>query len=255
MSTGRITQVLQAMTAEDVFINKLKHQIMCFGNADEYTVKLATTQDHLKQAYHLTYQTYLEKGYVAKNTSKMWVPEWSKNNDSAVIIVLKNEKVVGTLTAGFGSNTILPADTIFNDELNIFRNQNENIAEVMSLSLLPNMKDSKLIINNLINTLFILCQNIKKVDRLVITVNPRHKTFYIKKVLFKLLGKCKSYDKVKGAPAELLTLDFKDYNHSINEHRIGNKPDRTIYKYFADKSKERLIQKILAKQLYQTCLA
>lgn len=255
MSAGRITQVLKAMTSEDIFLNKLKNQIMCFGNDNEYSVRIATTEDHLKQAYRLTYQTYFEKGYVTEMNSEMWIPEWANNNEAVVIIVLKDEMVVGTLTAGFDANSKLPADTIFNEELNELRNKNKNLAEVMSLSLLPNMKDSKIILNNLINALFILCQNIKKVDHLVITVNPRHTAFYIKKVLFKISGNCKSYGKVKGAPAVLLTLDFNDYSHSISEHRLGNKPDRTIFKSFADQQKENLIQKILTKQLNQTCVA
>lgn len=249
MKIGRITQAFKAMTLEDIILNKNKNQIMSFGSKSEYSIKIATTPEHLKQAYQLTYQAYLEKGYVNKNQSELLIPKGIKENNSIVIVALKDDDVIGTLTVAFDSVDRLPADSIFKSELNTLRNNQKSIAEVISLSLLPNMKNSPIILNNLINTLFILCLNIKAIDNLVITVNPRHTAFYIKKVLFKRLGNCRPYNKVKGAPAVLLMLSLIDYHNSITAHRNNLKPDKTIFKSFANKEKETIIQKILMKQL------
>ncbi|PCJ51666.1 MAG: hypothetical protein COA79_25625 [Planctomycetota bacterium] len=198
-------------------------------NHQDIEIKIAKDQNLKEEAYRLIYQTYLEKGFTEKNASEMWYSVYDLLDESIVVVAMDNNIVVGALTLILDSEFGLPANELYEKELSRIR-ANNTLTEITSLGILKSARFSTTILVKLFNQAYLYSKGSKNSTHFIITVNPRHVMFYQKKLLFEKIGSVKYYDKVGGAPAELLILDLDLVEKTILDRNISK--SKTLYKQF-----------------------
>jgi len=218
----------------------------------DFTVKLATTLEEREEVFSLAYQIYLEKGYITENGEKWLTSKYDARSDSAILIVQdRNKKIVGSVTLIFDSSESLPAATIFSEELNMLRSNNEKIVEISRLVIDPSYRNAKEILILLFNYLYIYSYYVKNYTCLAIEVNPRHKDYYRSLLLFEVIGNEKPCPMVQNAPAVLLHLPLHIGESEIQKYLSNpNKTKtRSLYPFFFKPEYENLVISYLKNQL------
>jgi hypothetical protein len=239
-----IRNTMTSFHKEEELVEKIK--------PSEFIIKIANTLDEREAAFKLGYQIYLEKGYVKENVNQWLVNDYDVNQDTTILIVKdKANIVVGSVTLVFKNDDPIPAEKIYQEEINTLTSSGKKIAELSRLVISPDYRNSKEIILLLFNYLSIFAYYIKKYDCLTIQVNPRHKAYYEKLLNFKEIGGEKICPRVQNAPAVLMLLHLGDFHakeNRSNETVSLDKKDRTLYQYFLKPDQEKLVIYYLANQ-------
>ena len=129
--------------------------------------------------------------------------------DTTTYVARSKGQVIATLSLVLDNVFLgLPMETIYGDEIAELRRANRRIGEVTSLA------DSGLGIREFIPVFVGLMRlmaqyfSSQDADTCVITVNPRHSSFYRKVMGFVGLGERRSYPTVQNHPAEAYMLDM-----------------------------------------------
>ncbi len=164
---------------------------------------------------------------------------------------------VGALTVVFDSPMGLPADKLYKPELDALRASGRRLAEVVSLGVADDAGVGSEVLVKLFDFAYFVARGIRGATDFVNTVNPRHARFYERLMLFAPAGPERDYEKVGGAPAVLLRLDFDVAEAQrqlsvgscqLSEHKAtGN--SRSIYGQFRAVWEERKTIAALAGQL------
>ena len=183
---------------------------------------VATDTDVREQAYHLVYEQYLARGYTRSKKSGLWLSLYDGLEDTTTLVIEKENEVVRTLTLVPDGPMGLPADDLFRDLLDNLRAVGR-LGEVSAFAVNPERGgriDSAIA---LINAAALLGTR-HGLTHFVITVNPRHVSFYRRGLGFQPVGEQRSYDKVDGAPARLLVADLKEAIRGLRMRpgRAGN---------------------------------
>ena len=177
---------------------------------------------------------------------------------------------IGALTVVFDSPVGLPADRLYRPELDALRASGRRVAEVTSLAVADEAGTGggTEVLVKLFNHAYFVARGIRGATDFVITVNPRHVRFYERLMLFSQAGPEREYDKVGGAPAVLMRLDFDvaeaqrvpssefrvpglagDVSPETRNSEPGTRNRRTIYAQFRSVAEEPAIVAALAGQL------
>jgi len=179
------------------------------GSNGEYEFRLAGTIEERKRAWGLVYQNYRERGYVADDSNGLWYGKYDALADTMTVLVSRNGETVATLSLYLQSDAGLPSDTLYQDELQGLRRRGRRLVEVGALaSIEKGARRSRVVLENMIRFAIVASTRVLAATDIMITVNPHHKRFYEKVLLFKQLGDERDYGKVNGAPAVLLRLDL-----------------------------------------------
>ena len=218
----------------------------------EFTVRVANSMEEREAVFKLAYQVYLDKGYVHENANQWLINSYDTAQDTVILIVLDTQKnIAGSLTMVFDSREKLPADKIYHEELNQLRHSRKRLTEISRLVISPDYRNSKEILILLFNYMAIYASQIKKIDNVIIEVNPRHKEYYKSILCFEEVGSEKPCPQVKDAPAILLSLPVKKYQSEVLRCRkasILEKKERTLYPFFLKTEQEPLVAQYLDKQ-------
>lgn len=103
----------------------------------QYTVKLAETKEELEAAYRLVYRCYVEKGLASPHHNQMRYSIHSFLPETACVIVLLNNQIIGTATLISDNSLGLPTDHEFKKENDYYRRRREKIVEVNSMAIDP----------------------------------------------------------------------------------------------------------------------
>ncbi|MBT3185529.1 MAG: hypothetical protein HN342_13510 [Nitrospina sp.] len=226
-----------------------KQETFKFDN-DRYTIRVANDLNTRRQAYELIYDLYIEKGFAKPDMSEMWFSIHDALPNT-VTFVVENQSgdMVGTATVILDTGMRLPIDTIYPEEIKALRSKGRCPSEVAHFGVRDNLKGGMQVLVKLFNFFYIYAHRICKSTDFVITVNPRHASFYKKALLFNQVGEERDYGKVNGAPAVLMHLDLSVPAQQIRlEHEQGKRTG-TIYKYFYSTSEEPEIAQKLIKTI------
>lgn len=200
-------------------------------NRKSYKIRLANTDNRRQSASMLIEKMYAWRGY-SIDTS---IPD---SPNCITLVANFDERVVGTLTLYLDSNAGLPADDIYNDELDGLRAVGRRLAEPSRLAFDKSIKTKRLFAA-LIHVSFIYAYHLMRYTDYVIEVNPRHAAFYHQMLGFEQIGEERICPRV-GAPAVLLRLDLDYMQEQII--RVGglmeSGNDRSLYPYFFTKIDE-----------------
>lgn len=211
------------------------------------TIKRAESREDLQKVFELSYKVYLEKGYAFNRANKMEVSNFDAHQDTLILMVENEEnEIVGSLSLYYDTENYLPADNVFNDELNFLRKEGVQFVEVSRLVVRQDYKHQKEILLSLINTIYIHAFRIMNTDSFIIEVNPRHVDYYKKLLGFMQFGEVKECPRVNGAPAVLLRGGKDKYFNVVDK---GEYEKRTLFNSFMSKKNEDgVITKLQAKQ-------
>lgn len=209
--------------------------------ADEFKIRLVSSDERARQASFLVRKRYAEAGYALASSSL-------SRRCPAEITLLSylNEEVVGTLTVGLDVGQGLHADELYKAEIDRLRAEGRKVAEFTKLAV-ETKRASKHVLATLFHIAYIHLRRIWRYTDLVIEVNPDHAGFYRKMLGFTELGPLRHCPRVD-APAVLLWVQADDVDRWIEEY--GGRPElarqvHMLYPYVFSPKKDREIARRL----------
>jgi hypothetical protein len=178
------------------------------GIAGEVVVKIASDLEEWEEAFGLVAANYQQSGYEAPTGKPFRFTPHHALPDTTVFVAKRQGRVIATFTL-VADNTLLglPLESLYTEEVAELRRQGRRVGEITSLAFADLSQREFL---QVFLTMIRLLQQYhvsKGGDTWVITVNPRHRTFYCKVLGARQLGECKPYAAVAGAPAEAYWVD------------------------------------------------
>lgn len=253
MKNTRITQVMKAFKPETMkkADTHSTNNWMTFGENNEYEISVASDFRTRQDAYFLLYKSYAEKEYITPNPYKLWYSIHDANKSTFTIVVKKVGKVTGAVTVNFKDSIDLPACQLFHKEVNHIRLLGHKVCEITSFAIDSKTTEATEVLIKLFNFAYLVSKEVRACSGFIITVNPKHEPFYRRKLLFSQIGKVKEYEKVGGAPATFLFLNFDKVNNTIDDlakkETTKKESLRTLYVRF--NNSEKLIEIITNKFL------
>ncbi len=164
---------------------------------DDIGIRLADGHDNVDQVGMLVTRMYRQRGYL--------VPASEAGCDSIRRVTLEacyKNQTVGTMTVHLGASEALQAETLYGDEIEVFRRRGARLCEFTRLAL-DAEECGREALACLFHLGFIFAYRIHRATDLFIEVNPRHALFYRRKLGFTRVGEEKVCPRVN-APAILL---------------------------------------------------
>src|SRR4051812_20284227 len=177
--------------------------IMVPGIAREIQVKIASNREELEGAFRLLAANYRARGYEKSSTKRFRFTPHHVLPDTVTLVAKHEGRVVATLSVV--PDTLLcglPMECIYGAEVDALRREGRRLAEATSLA------DQGLGVREFVRvfkTLIMVGMQYhihRGGDSWVISVNPRHRAFYLKVLGFVPLGPRRAYPTVEGHPAE-----------------------------------------------------
>jgi hypothetical protein len=182
--------------------------IIVQGIGRSLEIKIARERADLEAAFLLLATSYRARGYEMPSAKLFRYSPYHVLPDTVTVVAKDGDRVVATLslvpdTAFLG----LPMECIYGRELNDLRREGRRLAEPTSLADCDlSAREFLQVFKTFIKVIF--QYHVRKGgDSWVITVNPRHRSFYLKVLGFEALGPCRSYPFVQGHDAEAFFLD------------------------------------------------
>jgi hypothetical protein len=173
------------------------------GIARNIEVKIASERQEFEEAFQLVAANYRARGYEAASAKPLRFTPFHALPDTQTLVGKHDGHVVATFSVVLDNTLLgLPMESIYADEITALRNKGYRLLETTSLA------DTGLSVREFLQVFVALIRLGMQYhtshggDAYVITVNPRHKSFYSKVLGFIPLGPCRSYACVEGAPAE-----------------------------------------------------
>jgi len=192
-----------------------------------FMIRAAESMRERRSASSLIERMYATRGYQCA-TLPVYEPPHLKT-----FLASEHAHPIGTLTIGTDSPEGLLADSLFPDEVGQFRASGLKICEFTKLAMDRRARSPRLLAA-LFHVAYIYAHRIKKLDFLLIEVNPRHVAYYQTMLGFKVIGPERHNPRVD-APAVLLSLDLR---HAEAQIRLfGGRPElaateRSAYPHF-----------------------
>lgn len=175
-----------------------------------FTLAVANDRAQRESAYRLAWRVYRCKGYVSEEGPGLALSKFDAHPSTFTLLVRDLSGAdVATATLIFDSDAGLPCDEIYRDELGLLRAQGRRLAEVTRLAIEEKYGNSRELIPLIFNAIYVYARLEQGCTDFVIEVNPRHVGFYRRFLLFEAAGPVRPCQRVGGAPAVLLRLDFE----------------------------------------------
>lgn len=171
-------------------------------------VKIASERDEFEQAFRLVADRYKARGYETPGAGPYRYTPYHALPGTVTFVAKDGDRVVATLSLVPDNDTLgLPMESIYGEEVASLRWEGRTLGEVTCLAEEGlNPREFLKVFSALIRVMF--QYHVRRGgDTWVITVNPRHRSYYTKVLGFVPLGPCRSYSSVGDAPAEAFYLD------------------------------------------------
>ena len=191
-------------------VGPMASSFQVMGVTRDIRVKLATEQAEFEEAFALVAANYRARGYEAPGDKPYRFTPYHALPGTATLVAKHEGKVVATLTHVPDNEVLgLPMESIYGEEIAGLRQEGRKLAEVIGLA------DSGLSVREFVQVFKSLIKLEMQYhasrggDTWVITVNPRHRSFYQKVLGFESLGPRRTYPTVQDHPAEAYLLDVE----------------------------------------------
>lgn len=189
-------------------------------------VRLASGKD-IREARKIVEEQYAKSGYLPADSSVFFKSLAVYLPYSYTLAAIKNNQLIGTLTLIVDSAYGLPMDKIYSEENNILRKNNRSLSELSMFAVKEGRFKCSLLLCKYVQ---ILASRIVGCTDFVITVNPKHCSFYRNILQFTGYSSEKEHPVLKNAKTiplrlNLLTLEetYKRVSHkkrSFNLHEF-----------------------------------
>jgi|GEM_PF-971837 len=207
----------------------------CLLQRNGYSIHLVNSLKQRIKASTLIKRMYASRGYQTESASV-----FSTSSNQYTFEARQSQQLIGTLTLTIDSDNGLLADTLYQPELDRFRQQGRKLCEVSKLAFNPETS-SKEIFASLFHMAYIFAHRTHGADDAFIEINPRHAAFYKRMLGFQQIGELRTCPRVN-APAVLLHLN-REYVEKQIIHLTGQARHciKNIYPYFLTKCQENEI--------------
>ena len=177
-----------------------------------FRVSFACDQNTREKSFKLTYQRYREVGLIEGLPGGMWYTIFHALPSSTIAVALledKDNNPISTSTLIVDDKVLgLPSDSLYKDKIDNLRDMGRKVAEVSCLAALPYDKGQNAFLH--VFRMIGLYSIYKGIDDLIISIHPKHRSFYELMLLFEPLEeKVRYYPYLKDAPAVLEHLDMR----------------------------------------------
>ncbi|OAG26955.1 N-acyl amino acid synthase FeeM domain-containing protein [Thermodesulfatator autotrophicus] len=173
-------------------------------------VSFCSKLEEFEEAFSLLYDRYHEVGLIPTSKERLFFTPYQALPDSRVCVArsLETGEVTSTATLVIDSEVGLPSDSLYKDIIDKLRKEGRKPAEFTCLAAKTDIYSR----NGLFYIFRILYKYAisKGVTDLVISVHPKHTTFYELLLLFERISPLSYYPRLKNAPAYLERLDLID---------------------------------------------
>jgi len=172
-------------------------------------IKLAENIEEMEAAFRLIHDKYVSYGYMEPLESGCRISKYNILPSSYTFIAFRDREIAGTLTVVTDRENGVPMDELYSRELDDLRIQGRRIGELSGLACAgENRREGYSIVADMFKYAYILSRDILGLTDFCITVNPRHRKYYERMLLFSCFGEIKPCGRVGGAPAVPLRLDL-----------------------------------------------
>ena len=173
------------------------------------TIRAADCDGERSSAHILVNRMYAARGYT---TAAM--P--AQSNSNRITLVASDEgETVGTITVSFDGPQGLLVDESFATEVGQLRAQGFVMCEFIKLAI-DGVVRSKKVLASLMDAAFLCAREVRRCDKALIEVNPRHVRFYETMLGFEVLRRDRMNRRVN-APAVLMSLDLAFADEQVLE--------------------------------------
>jgi hypothetical protein len=199
-------------------------------------LRVAETRQDRDAAANLINRRFAWRGYGTGH-------EIPSQDSHTTFIAVANEEVVGTITLGVDSPDGLGIDSVFRDEIDVFRNApGALVCELTKFAFETELPDQQNLAM-LFHTVFLYGLHKHRCTDLFIEVNPRHKRFYQAMLGFTPIGDLRTNHTVD-APSQLMWLNVSEIAANIASYRssAGSFRSRSLYSLFLSQCEESTVK-------------
>jgi hypothetical protein len=171
-------------------------------------VKIASEMAEWEQAFRLVAENYRARGYESAESPALRFTPHHALPDTTTFVAKHEGTVLATLSL-VSDNCLLglPMECVYPEEIEALRGEGRNLVEVTSLADRDlSLREFVPVFNHLLKVM-VQWGISQGADTWVITVNPRHRTFYRKALGFLPIGPWRPHPSVQNNPAEAYKLD------------------------------------------------
>ena len=173
------------------------------------TIRAADCDGARSSAHILVNRMYAARGYTTTS-----VPDHSNSN--RITLVASDEgETVGTITVSFDGSQGLLVDECFAADVSQLRDEGFVLCEFIKLAI-DGVVRSKKVLASLMDAAFLCAREVRRCDKALIEVNPRHVRFYETMLGFTVLQRDRMNHRVN-APAVLMSLDLAFADEQVHE--------------------------------------
>lgn len=172
------------------------------------TARIASTRDEFEQAFALVAAKYRERGYAGPGASPYRFTPYHALPGTQTIVAKDGDRVVATLSMVRDSRPMgLPMENVYGDEVARLRREGRHMAEITGLA--SEGLGAREFLRTFRSLIRLVLQSHahRGGDSWVITVHPRHASYYRESLGFIPLGPQRAHPSVQGHPAEAYLLD------------------------------------------------
>ncbi|MBA4388698.1 MAG: hypothetical protein C0404_12005 [Verrucomicrobia bacterium] len=220
------------------------NEIARLGPDGECSLRMAVSGEDRLKCWNLVHRIYVGKGYMQEQSLPYRYTVHDALPATGTFFVECDGAMVGTVTVFLDSPVGLPADEAYRPELNKLRVARRQLAEIGRLVIDPAFGDYRRLLMQMVQIPCLFARRVLGASDVVITVNPKHESFYERMMLFQTIGHQKDMSSVGGAPAVLLRMDLAVQEAVIRWAKgegalpEGLNPRHTIYRSFATREEE-----------------
>jgi hypothetical protein len=179
-------------------------------------VKIASEPSEWRQAFKLLAANYRARGYDVPSAPPYRFTLYHALPETALAVAKHGDRVVGTLSLIPDTTLLgLPLEKIFATEVARLRRQGRSLAELSSLADTDLSPREFVHVLRMLIKLLIHCHIRRGGDSWVMTVHPRHGSYYKKALGFVPMGDCRAYPEVQDHPAEAYMLDAESMKTGV----------------------------------------
>ena len=183
---------------------------------DNIEILVAEDKNDFETAFKLLHESYSASGLMDRHPSGLRCNAYSFLPHTSIIVLKKDNDVIGTVSLIRDSSMGLPSDEKYKTENNELRMNGRVLTEVSALAIDKNFRNQGHILSlMLMKYLYIYSRNHSDSEYLVCTVHPRAEDFYRALWGFQRKGKIVSYDYVKGALAVYMCMEISVANEQV----------------------------------------
>ena len=235
--------IITAATTARTETARANEPVEPFGPFGEFSLELATTPEQRLICWRMVHEEYRAKGYTQDNGTELRFSEHDALPGTGTFLVKKGKTPIGTISVFPDSPLGLPADAIYRKEIAALRAQGRKVAEIGRLTVAAPFAGDRKVLMEMIEIPCMYARSVLKATDVVITVNPAHRSFYERMMLFDTLGQEKPFDSVCGAMAVLLRMDLARQRDLIRQAHGETEAEerrmrRTVYRVFRSEADE-----------------